>query len=279
MKIKIVADSSSNIFEIKEIDYTSVPLKILAGEKEYVDNKELNVSGMIEDLLVFKDKTSTSCPNAAEWMEAFDDADVVYGFSITSNLSGCYNAAMQAKQMCEEERPGVKIHIFDSLSVGPEVQLLMERTIEHIKEGLNFEETVAKINDYMKHTHLLFSLESLNNLARNGRVSPLVAKAAGLLGIRLVGKASDHGTLEPISKCRGEKKAMQEVFKLMKEHGFAGGAVRISHCFNEGAVALLKEKILEEFPRCDIKELLCTGLCSYYAEKGGLIIGYTDLNA
>lgn len=276
MKIKIVADSSSNIFHMQEIDYSSVPLKILAGEKEYVDTEELDVKNMIEELLVFKDKTSTSCPNASEWMDAFGDADVVYGFSITSNLSGCYNAAMQAKQMCEEERPNVKIHIFDSLSVGPEVQLLMEKTIEYVKEGLHFEEVVNKINEYMSHTHLLFSLESLNNLARNGRVSSLVAKAAGLLGIRLVGKASDVGTLEPLSKCRGEKKAMLEMFRLMKENGFKGGPVRISHCYNEGAAALLKEKIRSEFPKCEIKELLCTGLCSYYAEKGGLLLGYTD---
>lgn len=276
MKIKIIADSSSNIFHMQEIDYSSVPLKILAGEKEYVDTEELDVKNMIEELWDFKDKTSTSCPNASEWMDAFGDADVVYGFSITSNLSGCYNAAMQAKQMCEEERPNVKIHIFDSLSVGPEVQLLMEKTIEYIKEGLHFEEVVNKINEYMSHTHLLFSLESLNNLARNGRVSPLVAKAAGLLGIRLVGKASDVGTLEPLSKCRGEKKAMLEMFRLMKENGFKGGPVRISHCYNEGAAALLKEKIRSEFPKCEIKELLCTGLCSYYAEKGGLLLGYTD---
>ena len=279
MKIKVIADSSSNIFEMKEIDYSTVPMKILAGEKEYVDTEDLDVYNMVEELRVFKDKTSTSCPNAGEWLDAMGDADVVYGFSITSNLSGCYNAAMQAKQMCEEERPDVKIHIFDSLSVGPEVQLLMEKVTEHIKAGLNFEETVEKMNEYMKHTHLLFSLESLANLARNGRVSPLVAKAAGLLGIRLVGKASDVGTLEPLSKCRGEQKAMLEVFRLMKENGFSGGPVRISHCFNEGAVAILKEKIRSEFPKCDIKELLCTGLCSYYAEKGGLIIGYTDANA
>lgn len=277
MKIKIVSDSSSNILEMKGIDYTSVPLKIIVGEKEFVDDKELDIKNMIATLAAFNDKTSTSCPNSAEWLEAFDDADIVYGFSITSNLSGCYNAAMQAKMMCEEERPDVKIHIFDSLSVGPEVQLLMEKLIEFINAGLGFEETVEKMNEYMTHTHLLFSLESLANLARNGRVSPLVAKAAGLLGIRLVGKASDVGTLEPISKCRGEKKAIAEIIKLMKEHGYKGGPVRIAHCYNEGAAAALKEKIIADFPDAEIQLLLCTGLCSYYAEKGGVLVGYTDL--
>lgn len=277
MKIKIVSDSSSNILEMKGLDYTSVPLKIIVGEKEFVDAKELDIKNMIKTLAAFNDKTSTSCPNSSEWLEAFGDADIVYGFSITSNLSGCYNAAMQAKIMCEEERPDVKIHIFDSLSVGPEVQLLMEKLIEFINAGLFFEETVEKMNEYMTHTHLLFSLESLANLARNGRVSPLVAKAAGLLGIRLVGKASDVGTLEPISKCRGEKKAIAEIMKLMKEHGYKGGPVRIAHCYNEGAAAALKEKIIADFPDAEIQVLLCTGLCSYYAEKGGVLVGYTDL--
>lgn len=274
MKIKIVSDSSSNVLTMKGMDYTSVPLKILAGEKEYVDDENLDVYQMVLDLHEFKGKTSTSCPNVAEWMEAFGDADVVYGISITSNLSGSYNAAMQAKQIYEEKYPERKVHIFDSLSAGAELQLVLEKIAECIKEGMEFEETVQQVNAYMTKTHTLFMLESLQNLARNGRINHAVAAAAGILGIRIIGKASSVGTLEPIHKSRGEKKAITTLYSSMKDHGYAGGKVRIAHCFNENAAKSLAEKIYAEYPNAQIEIVLCTALCSFYAEKGGLILGY-----
>jgi pimeloyl-ACP methyl ester carboxylesterase len=82
----------------------------------------------------------------------------------------------------------------------------------------------------------------LKNLAANGRVSPAVAKIAGVLGIRVVGKASLQGTLEPLSKCRGEAKALLAIVNHLKEEGFAEGKVRIAHCQNEAAAQELAQR-------------------------------------
>ena len=106
------------------------------------------------------------------------------------------------------ERPDRKVFILDSLSTGPELELLIEKYRELIDSGLTFDEIKATILEYSKQTHLLFSLESLSNFAKNGRVSPTLAKAANLFGIRIVGRASDEGELEPMHKCRGEKRAI-----------------------------------------------------------------------
>lgn len=274
MKIKIVSDSSSNVFSMKEVEYTSVPLKVLAGEKEYVDDGMQDIAQMVEHLRTFKGKTSTSCPNVAEWLEAFGEAEIVYGVSITSNLSGSYNAAMQAKQIYEEKYPDRHVYIFDSLSAGSELKLILEKIWECVKVGYGFEETVQEVTDYMTHTHTLFMLESLQNLARNGRVSHAVATAAGILGIRIIGKASDVGTIEPIHKCRGEKKAISTMYSSMKECGFDGGRVRIAHCLNEAAAESLAGKIHADYPEAEVEIISCTVLCSYYAEKGGMIVGY-----
>ena len=154
--------------------------------------------------------------------------------------------------------------------------MLVEKLREYILAGLSFEEIEEKILDYHKHTHLLFSLQSLVNLARNGRVNPAVAKVAGVLGIRVVGKASDVGTLEPLHKCRGEKRALETILSDMKSMGFCGKRARIAHCLNPESASQLKDMILAEFPGTDITILPCTALCSYYAEKGGLLIGFED---
>ena len=78
MNYKIVADSSSNVFELSGADYAHVPLKILNQGVEYVDVPGLDVFGMLEDLKASREGSSTSCPNAFEWEEAFGDADGVF---------------------------------------------------------------------------------------------------------------------------------------------------------------------------------------------------------
>ena len=274
MKYKIVADSSANLFDLTDIPFSYAPLKIITSEKEYVDTPDLNLQGMTDDLLTVKGKTSTSCPNVHEWLEAFEGGENIFVVTITSNLSGSYAAAMQAKDDYLSAHPDAKVCVIDSLSAGPEMAMLVEKLREYILKDMSFEYIENAIREYLKQTHLLFSLQSLVNLARNGRVSPAVAKVAGILGIRVVGKASDVGTLEPMHKCRGEKKALESILEEMKAHGFAGTRVRISHCFNLESATQLKNMILARFPGSDVIISECTALCSYYAEKGGLLIGF-----
>lgn len=273
-KTKIVADSASDVMEMAGASYASVPLKILTNEKEYVDNASLNVQEMVDDLAGYSGKSSTACPNAHDWLDAFGDAEEVYCVTITSNLSGSYNSACLAKQEYEQAHPDRKVMVIDTLSAGPEEKLIIEKLRDWIDAGKTFEEIREAVKEYLQHTRLLFMLESLKNLANNGRVSPLVAKAAGILGIRMVGKASDQGTLEPLDKCRGEKRTLMTMVKRMKDMGHNGGKVRIAHCFNEGAAQQLKELIQQEFRNAKVEIYRTGALCSFYAEKGGLLLGF-----
>ena len=277
MSFKIVSDSASNILRFPGVEYACVPLKIITDQKEYTDDENLDVTQMVSDLKQYKGRSSTSCPNVQEWLAAFEGAKYIVAIAITSNLSGSCNAAYQAKQHYEQEHPGAKVLVVDSLSAGPEMALLIEKAKELILEKLPIEQIGEKLEAYRQKTHLLFSLESLNNLARNGRVNPAVAKIAGVLGIRAVGRASDVGTLEQLHKCRGERKALETIFSEMISRGFQGGKVRIAHCLNSPAATKLKESILNAFPKSDVHVEPTTALCSFYAEQGGLMIGFESV--
>ena len=276
-RIKIVADSSANVLQLSGVDFAAAPLKIITNEIEFVDDSALDVSAMVSWFDSYKGKSKTSCPNPADWLEAFGDADEVYCVTITSGLSGSYNAACAAKQMYESEHEGKKVCVIDSLSAGPELVLIIEKLEELICKGLFFEEIDQQIRAYLNQTGLVFMLESLKNFAANGRVSPAVAKIAGVLGIRIVGKASDQGTLEPTNKCRGEAKSLSAIVEHLKGNGLREGKVRIAHCMNEPAALELKRRILSELAHVDVQIHTCLGLCSYYAEKGGLLVGYEKM--
>ena len=275
MHYKIVSDSGVNLRKMEtSADFTTVPLKIRTDEREFVDDPALDVSEMVAYLKDYKGKSGTACPSVSDWLDAFGDAERVFCFTITSTLSGSYNAACVAKADYEAEYPERSVFIVDSLSAGPEMQILIEKVAELIELGKEFEEICDEISAYKESTGLMFSLESLKNLANNGRVSPLVAGVAGALGIRIVGRASVGGELEPMDKCRGEKKALAKIISRMKEMGFKGGKVRVDHCDNLSAAEQLKQQILQEYPKTDLLIGETCGLCSFYAEKGGLMIGF-----
>ena len=270
---KIVVDSSANMAADNHL-VASVPLKIITDEKEYIDDSTLNTAAMVWDLQTYTGKSSTACPSPQDWREAFGNAPYVFCIAITSNLSGSCNAANIAKADYEQEFPDRRVCVIDSLSTGGEMELIAEKLREMITADLSFEEICERIQEYQQHTGLMFMLESMQNLANNGRVNKIVAKAAGILGIRAVGRASDVGTLEPMEKCRGEKKAIAALADHMVAMGYEGGKMRISHCLNPAAAETLKANILAAYPQADIQIRPTGGLCSFYAEKGGMIIGF-----
>ena len=274
MNFKIVADSSANVFQLEGLNYCTVPMKIVAGDKEFVDNEALDLQGMVDFLAAYKGKSGSSCPNVQEWLEAFGDADCAFAITITKHLSGSYNSAQQAAQLFMEENPGKKAYVFDSLSTGPEIMMIVDKIRECIDAGDDFDTVVAKVLEYHNHNHTLFCLRSMNNLARNGRVHPAVAKIAGMLNIRAAGDVKG-GEITPTSKPRGDKKATEVLVDMIKERGFFdGGILRIAHCFGQEHANALVDAVKAEFPNAKITVEPTTALCSFYAEAGGLIIGF-----
>lgn len=279
MKYRIVADSSCNLYSFEGVDFSSVPLKIVTDKKEYVDAPGLDVERMIGELAAYKGRSGTACPNMAEWLDAFGQAEGIFAIAITSSLSGSYNACVQAKAEYEQNYPGRKVCCLDSLSAGPELLLIMEKLRELISMGLEFEEIERRIRRYMQHTHLVFLLEKVDNLAKNGRISPLAAKTVGVLGIRIMGKASDEGTLQQLHKCRGEGRGLRAMLKEMELMGYRGGKVRIAHGLNQAASMELERSIKGQFPQADVGIGDFTGLCAFYGEEGCIMLGFEDSEA
>jgi len=273
MNYKLVADSSSNVLSMEDIHFASVPMKVRA-EKEYVDDQNLDIARMVEDLKNHKGTSGSACPSVGEWLDAFGDADMVFGTTMSKGLSGSYNAACEAARMYMEENPGRQAFIFNTLSAGPQQAFLNEKVLELAAQGLDFETIKEKTMEYYRNTHILFCLESMMNLARNGRTSMAVAKIAGMLGIRVCGDVK-AGMITPVHKPRGARKATETLVEMMKERGFYDGAqLRIAHCFGEKQAKDLADAILAQFPNARITIEPTTALCSFYAEAGGLMIGF-----
>lgn len=273
-KIKIVADSSCDLFELKSAEFACAPMKIITAEQEFIDTPLLDTEAMVEYFDKYKGKSKSSCPNTADWLDAFGDADDIFCVTITSGLSGSYNSAFAAKQIYESDNEGKRVFVIDTLSAGPEVTLVVKKLEEFIAKGMSYEDICAEITKYLNRTGLVFMLKSLKTFANNGRVSPIVAKLVGIAGICIVGKASEEGTLQPMHKSRGEKRSLEVLLESLESEGFRSGKISIGHCQNLSAAEQLKNMILAKFKTAQIEIHKLRGLCSFYAEKGGILVGF-----
>ena len=273
VKYQIVSDSASDLLELADINFSTVPLHIVVDGTDFADDARLSVPNLLDKLRNGKSST-TACPSPDDWITAFHDADRVFCVTITSGLSGSYNSAVIAKDIYEEKYPDRKVYIIDSLATGSKMVMLCEKLRELIQAGHDAEEIYRQIKEYNEHCFLYFALASLDNLAKNGRVSPILAKGIKILGIRIVGTASTEGMLEPLSKCRGDKRSIPAIIEYMKEKGYQGGRVVITHNGNHEAAMELKRQLKTTFGTRSGEIHRTRGLCSYYAEPGSIMLAF-----
>ena len=279
MSWNIVMDSSCDLMvskqSLKNAELKIAPLTIRVGEKEFVDDDTIDVPMLLDAMSKEKSASSTACPPPHAFYEHFITADNVICICITSNLSGTYNAAVQAAEMVKEEYPEKNIHVINSYNTAGGMVLLARKADQLIGEGVPFDEMCHILDKYVNEVRLVFTLEKFDNLIKAGRMKPLVGKVVAALGIHLIAQASDIGTVEMMFKVRGDEKTLEKMVDYMNEQkDMAGKPVVISHCNNSKAVEKLKALIKEKCHTDDITINHCKGLTTFYAMEKGLLIGY-----
>ena len=274
----IVSDSCCDLLELpvpaENIDFSSVPFTIHIGDHEYVDDAEIAVEAMLTDNETCKKAATTACPSPQAWLERFSTEGPVLAFTISGALSGSYNSACTAREMLREEQPDKQITVVDSKGTGPKLVLLIRKACELIGQGLGFEEVSRAILEFSERSNIIFALASYHNLIKNGRISRLAGVIAGHLGFWGIGIGDENGQIAMRGKTRGQTKMIRFMTEEIRRIGLTGREIIISHCLNPEAAQRLKDALAELFRQIPILILPTRGLDSFYAERGGLIIGF-----
>lgn len=275
----IVSDSSCDIRELRPlspgVQFSLVPFKVRIGQREYVDLATLNIPQMMQAMTDYNGASTTACPSPEEWAERFLQADQVIALTISSNLSGSYNAAVAARAMVLEEYPDKQIFILDTLSCSGALASAALLANRLIGEGAGFEEVCTALREQSEAGHILFALASFDNLAKNGRVSKVVGFIAGRLNMRVLGKRTPDGKIDFFYKTRGEARVLARILEQMDRDGFDGSLpVQIAHCDNAAAARMLEHGIHAKWPQARVLIHPCGGLCSFYAQDQGIILTY-----
>lgn len=277
-KWQLVADSSCDLvtgaLDKGNIAFSSVPLKVLVGDKEFIDSPKTDIGEMFKAMRSYSGASSSSCPSPEEFAEQFRKAAYSFAVTMTSKLSGTYNSAVQAMNMVLEEHPEKRIHVVDSKCTAGSIVLILRRLIELIESGLPFDEITKKIDAYSSKSRILFSLTGFDNLVKNGRMSRVAGIMASALNIRPIGTNKD-GVIDIIEKPRGEKRSIERMVALMEKYCFKkGDPIVLTHCNNPQGARTICDLIKSTYgvADSDITVLECACLTSFYAGEKGLLL-------
>lgn len=278
MKWNIVADTSIDLFELEQsyenISFSTVPFTLTVGGKNFVDDDDLDKALLLHEMKECKEASTSACPSTGAWLEEFEKEGYAVAITITSGLSGSYNSACAAKELIMEQQPDKKVYVIDSLTTGAESILILRKLCELIDSGLDFDTVIEGVEAFKKTGRTVFALCSFDNLVKNGRMSKVKGFVANALGFWGIGIASEIGTIAIKGVARGQKKAVAAIIDDMRERCGNVKELILDHCLNEDFARQVEAEVRANWPDVNVTILPTRGLCSYYAEKGGLIIGY-----
>jgi DegV family protein with EDD domain len=189
---------------------TVVPLYVLFGQESLRDNVDITRDEFWRRLPSAEPLPTTSQAPPADFLVPFrqytDAGDEVITLVISSKLSRTYDSAISAGA----ELPGRPIDVVDSLTTSVGLGLLLQEGLRMAEAGRTRAEIVAGLAARRSDIHVLFALETLEYLARGGRIG----KAQAFLGTTLNLKpllAIAHGEIVPVSRARGKRKVLQNL--------------------------------------------------------------------
>lgn len=278
MKYKIIVDSCADftVEELKARGYEAVPFKIDIEGTTFVDDFDLDIESFVNEVEKSKFPPKSSCPSPDDFLKAMQgDYDDIYVVTISSALSGSYNAANLAKSIYEEEGTA-RVHIFDSKSAAAGETYTVLKIQELLDQGKSFDEVVKTVEESIEQTNTVFVLENIENLQKMGRMSLVKFVVANSLKIKLILSDNGKGEIDMIAKAIGSKKALKKMVTLLDEVKKKPvlDFMVITHCLDEERAEFVKKQIIEAGICNNIKIIPTRGLSSNYACRSGIVLGF-----
>jgi DegV family protein with EDD domain len=258
----IVLDSTADFPEAPErfANVRVVPLYVRFGEESFRDYEELGPDAFYNRLREAATLPTTSQPTPQDFLTVYEqlaDYERILSIHIASNLSGTFGSAGLAAQ----ELGGDRVRLIDSRTASAAVAMLALAIERRLARGTTDEEVEALAASYARDAGLLFTVDTLEFLARGGRIGRARALAGQLLNVKPILTITD-GEVVPLTRVRGWGKAMGEFasrFESSTTANSEGLRVGIAHAQAPERVVALEKMVREVRPNAEIEHVTTLG--------------------
>ncbi len=274
MKTNLIVDSCVDFNEDTE-NIPRVPFKILIDDEEIVD-ENTDILGLISKMKNSRSQIKTACAPPEDFINKIKENAINFIVTISSQLSGSYNSARVAIDTIKEKFPEAFVHVFDSKTAASGETLIAIKVKQLIEENLNPYEIIEQTEKYISKLRTLFILDSLDNLAKNGRITNFKAMVANIMHIIPIMGEDGEGRIVLKESIRGKKKAFTRLVDMIEEYNvdFENTVLGITHVNCLEKAEKLRDDIRAKYPFKDVKIFTSSGLSSVYAYDGGIVIAF-----
>ena len=274
MKSNLVVDSCVDFNEDTE-NIKRVPFRILIENEEIID-EELDINELIRKMKNTSSQIKTACAPPDDFINKLKDQTSNFVVTISSQLSGSYNSAIVAVEMVKEKFPEAIVHVIDSKTAAAGETLVAVKVKQLIEENFNTSEIIEQTNKYISKLRTFFILDSLDNLAKNGRITNFKAILANIMHIVPIMGEDGEGKIVLKEQVRGKKRAFARLVDMLSEYNidFENTILAITHVNCLEKAEKLRDEIKERYPFKDIKIFKSSGLSTVYADDGGIVIAF-----
>ena len=213
----IVLDSTGDFPEAPQRfrNWRIVPLYVSFGQETYKDHVELSPEEFYAKLRTAQTLPTTSQPTPGNFLACYEelaDYERVYSLHLSGTLSGTVESARTAAEMLE----GDKVRVVDTETASAAVAMLGLAIQRRLEAGTTDEEVEALVARFREGVRLIFTVETLEYLARGGRIGRAQAWAGQLLNVKPI-LSFEHAEIVPVKRVRGNHKAMHEFVSAFTE--------------------------------------------------------------
>jgi DegV family protein with EDD domain len=215
-KVAIVADSVAQVPAdiARQLGITVIPFIVNIEGRSYLDGADLELSELYRRMRLEKIVPTTSAPPPAKYQEVFCErlhagATAVVCVTLSSKLSSGYNNACLAAEQVRDEFRDRAIEIMDSKQATLSEGFIVIAAARAAAQGKPVNEVLQVSQEAARHVGMTAALDTLEYLARGGRIGKVAYLAGSLIKIRPVVRIDEEGMVSPINKVRAENRALQ----------------------------------------------------------------------
>ena len=274
----IIADSCCSIYERDfqgdKFEFHVAPLTLNVGDKEFIDDENLEPRGLVDAINSYKGCPKSACPSPEQFFKLMEKGDNIIVILLSSKLSGTHASCMVAAAEIRAKFPNKKLFIMDTLSACMGLDLIVRKCRDLIESGLSFDEVVAKLEEARKNTRVRFLLYDLGNLIKNGRLNKMMGKILNTAKIKLVCGDDGAGEIKKYAMALGIRRGMQTLAEFpKKDKAPLDAPILIGHVFNPQDAELVKAT-MSGFGYKNIQTQVMRGVSCLYAADKGIVIAY-----
>ncbi len=209
--VQILTDSTSDIAQgdAESAGITIVPAYVFFGEEQFRDGVTIDGADFYRRLQQPKAAPKTAQPAPQDFADAFSALapnGPILALTVSSKMSGTYNSALIGRDMTLKDHPDAVIEVVDTLLVSMGLGLLAHATAQKAQAGMSIEELAEWARGAAGRTRIYFAVDTLEYLARGGRIGKAQRFLGGLLSVKPVLEFRD-GEVHPLERVRSRAKA------------------------------------------------------------------------